>query len=260
MKRISVVIPIYAPMRFQRDMTVFAIKTLRANATEDFDIVIAEAGGDHFRPEKWAHDPSMRIDKYIHFPQKIGILKELHAAFDLVTTEFIAQGANDVIVPPKWDELFLEPFDRFKLCGISSLSALEPGGCVGPRQPVNLIVEGWYAPMMMFRKHWRMCEDYPSGWYADHDFIMRVYSEGLHAFRHCGAHVMHLNHMTNGSVDKAQHARDLALAEEIFYSRWGNSPLAVYGMLRTGVQIWGREHEAWLNQIPRHQVPVAANA
>lgn len=250
--RLSVVLPVYTPLPLQRAMTEFVIKTMRANADDDYELIVAEAVGEHWRPEKWAHDPLMRVDQYSRYAERTGNMSiEVNTAFGLARADIMAQTANDIVMPKGWDTALLEPFKRFKDCGVASLAGLEPGAApIGALMPK--IVEGFYAPLMAFAKRWRIDESYPGGWYSDNDMIMRVYREGLRAYRNHAAQIIHLNHMTNALVDQGQHAKDHALAEKMFHDKWGDSPLLIYGMIRAGGILWGREHESLLRAIRPH--------
>lgn len=249
-RSISVVMPVLTPNEFLRAMTEFAIKTLRINAEnpKNFQLVVVEAGGEHFadRPDLW-------IDKYIAFNPPIGGVKELNAGIDVADGDFVVFTGNDIFVPPAWDTLLLEPFDKYPDCGISSLAAKESGvATIGPPEKIlGLIVEGMYSPFCMWRNKWRMDEAYHKI-YQDSDLVMRMYQKGLRAYRNCGGHVFHLGRVTSDTVAPVQHARDLAIDEETFYQRWKDSPLMMFGLIRYSQWHYGQEHQSLLNPIHRH--------
>lgn len=272
MPKISVVLPILTPTPFLRAMTEFCIKTLRAHADYPFELVIVEAGGTHFFPDRpdlerlpkpgevWklpAGFPRERLnegraDKYLHFPQKIGQVKEINAGIDAASGDFIVFTGNDLIVPPHWDSELLKPFELYKDCGASCLAAGEPGNLwIGSQQSVDLIVEGMYSPFMMFKRGWRYDEGY-GRIYQDSDLIMRLYEAGLRSYRNNRASVIHFNRMTNDNVDAEAHNRQLAIDEERFYQRWSKSPHMMFAMIRRGFNVYGKEHEGWLAPIHRH--------
>lgn len=253
--KVSVVLCLLTPTPFLRAMTEFTIKTLRAHADNDYELVVVEAAENHFGPDLNAFiDPLMEINKYLNFNPKIGCVRELNRGLEVATGDFVVCTGNDVIVPPHWDTELLRCFEERADCGVASLSAFEPGAIIGPPQAMDLIVEGMYSPFVMFRAGERMDEAYTKI-YQDSDFVMRVYERGQRAYRSCRAHVHHLLRMTSDRVENAQHNRDLAHDERLFYSRWGKSPLAMFGMIRAGHQVYGREHEAFVNPINLHYDP-----
>ena len=253
--KLSVVLPVLAPAPFLRAMTEFAIKTLRLHADNPFELIVVEAGENNFDPVgMMGTDASVRQpDKYLNFNPKIGGVRELNAGVDAASGDIILSTGNDVIAPPHWDTELLRCFER-KDCAVASLSAFEPGTVIGPRVAEDRMVEGMYSPFMAFRRGWRFDEDYVKI-YQDSDLIMRVYESGQRAYRSCRAHVHHLLRMTSDRVEPEQHALDLARDERLFYKRWGGSPLAMFAMIRTGVQVYGRESEGWTNQISLHYDP-----
>lgn len=258
--RVSVVMPVLTPTPFLRAMTEFTIRTLRLHAAEEFELVVVEAADNYFekywcRPGQpstaFLRDSDLRINTYLSFNPKIGGMKETNAAFGAATGDFTVFTGNDVIAPPHWDTELLLPFSRYNDCGVSSLSAFEPGWIIGPNQPVDMIVEGMYSPFMMWKSGWKWDESYGRV-YQDSDLIMRMYMAGYRAYRSCRAHVHHLLRMTTDRVDTEEHNKQLAMDEVLFYQRWGNSPLSIFGLIRSGQILYGREHEAFLRPINRH--------
>lgn len=263
MKRISVVLPVLAPSPFLRAMTEFCIKTLRAHADHEFDLIVVEAEHDYFDPKSrnmsvrlseggYAGEPVpdalLLIDKYLRFNPKIGGVREINAGIHAAETEFVVTAGNDVIVPPHWDTELLRCFEERKDCGLAALSALEPGASIGPGQNMPLMVEGMYSPFNMFRKGWEYDESYLRV-YQDSDLVMRIYEAGLRSYRSCRAHVHHLLRMTNDSVDTERHNLQLRKDEELFYRRWRKSPLAMFAMIRSGSYAYGQEYASFLRPI-----------
>lgn len=260
--KISVVLMLLTPTAFLRAMTEFSIKALRINADDpNFELVVVEADGEHFEkygPEgrtRIATDVDLRIDKYVSFNPKIGGVKELNAGIDLCTGEYIVFTGNDIFVPAHWDTELRKPFDMYSDCGISSLSAKEPGAIVGPGINHPIIVEGMYSPFCMWQRRttlpYRMDEAYIKV-YQDSDFVMRMYGAGKRAYRNCNAHVHHLARMTSDNVEVDKHKRELAADEETFYQRWQHSPLMIYGMIRYGKWHYGQEHQSLWGPIHRN--------
>lgn len=261
--KISVVLPVLAPTAFLRAMTEFAIQTLRLHAADPgFELIVVEADGDHLDPFRegngWLQDLMFPgTYRYLNFTPKIGGVRELNAGIDAATGDHVVFTGNDVIAPPRWDAELLRCFEERADCGIASLSALEPGAVVGPREPLDRIVEGMYSPFCAWQRGWRMDEAYVKI-YQDSDLVMRMYESGLRAYRSCRAHVHHLGRMTSDRVEPERHRRELAADERTFYARWGGSPLAMFGLIRYGVWQYGQEHRSLADPIALHHDPGAA--
>lgn len=259
--RISVVLPLLCPTSFLQSMAAFSIVTLRLHADNPFELVIAEAAYDTFDPkrdqgtgEDVVGGIKCSADVYLNFTPKIGAVRESNQAIRTASGDIIVATGSDVIVPPHWDTHLLRCFEERKDCGAASLSAFEPGAVVGPTVALNHMVEGFYSPFMAWRKGWEWSEDYIKI-YQDSDLILRMYESGLRAYRSCRAHVHHLCRMTSDRVDSAQHDLDLAADEKLFYQRWGASPLAMFGVIRSGNYRYGSEHESWTSRINLHHTP-----
>lgn len=266
--KISVVMPIKSTTPFLQHMTDFAIKTLRSHAHDPFELVVVEAGIDHYRPEKnplmyrWKHGTPVVgqcEDQYFYFNPGIGGIKESNIGIDACKGDFILLAGTDVIAPPNWDLELLRMFEGIPDCGIASLSAFEPNATIGPREPIDLVVEGMFSPFMMIRNHteWKWDESYER-MYQDSDLVLRMRANGLHPYRSCRMHVWHLGSVTNkqaGLEHVANHNRSLARDERLFYERWGNCPYASFAMMRAGAQVYGREHEAYTAAINLHYDP-----
>ena len=262
MATISVVLPVLAPTPFLRAMTEFAIKTLRAHADNEFELVVVEAQHDWFDPYRNGDritnsgvgridSSTLEVQSYLNFNPKIGGVREINAGIRVASGEFIVTAGNDVIVPPHWDTHLLRCFEERKDCALAALSAFEPGAMIGPAFPQDMIVEGMYSPFNMFRRGWEYDEAYVRV-YQDSDLVMRMYDHGWRAYRSCRASVHHLLRMTNDSVDSEAHNIQLAKDEKLFYTRWGKCPLAAFAMIRYGKYQYGAEHDAWLQRINLH--------
>lgn len=277
MNKISVVLPVLVPAPFLQAMTEFCIKTLRLHADNDFDLIVVEAEHEWMQPggrglsvrrmqnettNRYVEDCDLRIDKYINFTPKIGGVNEINAGIRAAETEFVVVGGNDVIVPPHWDTELLKCFSERKDCGIAALSAFEPGTVIGPPHRMDMIVEGMYSPFSMWRKEtnddrghffWEYDTTYLRV-YQDSDIVMRMYEAGFRAYRSCRAHVHHLLRMTNDIVATEAHNLQLKRDEELFYRRWGDSPLAMFGMIRAVNYGYAREYKAFTDVVgyPAH--------
>ena len=256
--RISVLMMTMAPTPFLEELTAFSIKMHRIQASDKgYELIVIETKSDRFGHA----DTLMRlqIEKYIHFPEPIGGVKEANAGIDAASGDFILFTGTDIIPASGWDAELLRLFADRKDCGAASLSAFEPNATIGPAGPVDLVVEGMFSPFTMFRRGERYDESYRRV-YQDSDLILRLYERGFRAYRSCRKHVWHLGSVTNNSAGSAHaemHAKALAHDERLFYQRWGKSPLAMFAMMRGGAQVYGREHEALLAHINLHYDPNA---
>lgn len=240
--KVSVVLPLLLPDQFTVALTEFCIKSMRVCADQPFELVVVETGSEHFKGHPL-------VDKYLHVPQKRGYTKDFNEGCELATGEYIVHMGNDVIVNDGWVGALLEPFERFNDCGVSACSATEPGAFIGPRLPMpGLIVEGMFAPMMMFHKRWRLDEAYEGG-YSDSDLIMRIYTEGLRAYRNCRVVVHHMDRITWMRAYKDRGRTQIQAGEELFYQRWDGSPLMMFQVIKSGASVYGHEHESILRQI-----------
>lgn len=247
---ISVVLPVLAPTEFHIAMTEFCIRTLRTHASQPFELIVVEAEHDFFE-NKTLHG----IDQYIRFNPKVGGVKEINAGVRAAKGEFIVVGGNDVIVPQDWDKHLLQPFERSD-CGMSSLSAKEPGAFIGPPHPLDYpaYVEGFFSPFMMFKKGWEYDEAFRRI-YQDSDLVLRMYEKGLRAYRSNRGICHHFGSVTNTTVNPEEHNRQVAPDEKLFYQRWGNCPYMMFGMIRSASLQYGREWEAWHRPIHLHHDP-----
>lgn len=250
---ISVVLPVLAPTPFLQAMTEYCIRTLECHADAPFELVVVQAEDDWMSPDQGWSPPGQRHQlayRYLNFTPKIGGVREVNAGIDAASGNFVVTAGNDVIAPPHWDTELLRAFEERKDCGVSALSAAEPGAYIGPPVGMPLLVEGMYSPFMMFRKGWRFDEAYVRV-YQDSDLILRMYDKGLRAYRNCRAMVHHLLRMTNERVDTEEHNRILALDEKLFYERWDNCPYHMFMLIRYSQVRYGVEHESLLNPINR---------
>jgi hypothetical protein len=109
-----------------------------------------------------------------------------------------------------------------------------------------------YSPFCMWKNGWAMDERYVKI-YQDSDLVMRMYTQGLRAYRNCAAHVHHLGRMTSDTVNPDKHHKELVQDEETFYQTWGNSPLMMFGLMRMGQWHYGKEYISLLQDIPRNK-------
>jgi len=255
MSRISVVLPLLLPEPFLATMTEFCLKALALNAsgTNEVELVIVETGSDYFAG--WM--PGLKIQdpvKYLRFergPDR-NYVKDWNAGADAATGSFLVHIGNDVIVGKDWDVALMEPFQKYRDCGVTCTSALEFGSApVGQAEPLpGVVVEGMYAPLMCFRKGWKFDEAYEGG-YSDSDLIMRIYSEGLRAYRSYSSVCWHFGPMTTWKRAETDGGwGQVYRGEETFYERWSESPLMMYAMIRAGQVRYGQEHLARCARTP----------
>ena len=190
--------------------------------------------------------------QYLYRPDKTTYVKDWNAGADVANGEYLVHIGNDVIVGKDWDAALMEPFERFRDCGVSTTSALEFGSApIGHRSPLpGIVVEGMFAPLMMFRKGWKFDEAYEGG-YSDSDLIMRAYAEGLRAYRSYSSVCWHFGPMTTWNrADGDGGWGQVNRGEETFYKRWKGSPHFMYAMIRAGGVKYGQEHVAALAPTP----------
>jgi len=245
--RISVVLPLLLPDKFTIAMTEFAIAAMRCHAVNPFELVVVETGTNHYQSRSVGNNAI--IDTYIYRPTKSSYVKDWNLGADKASGDYLVHMGNDVIAGYGWDKALLRPFEIYKDCGVTCTAATEPGAFIGPRQPLDLIVEGMFAPMMMFGKNWRLDSAYEGG-YSDADLVMRIYDNGQRAYRDCSSQCHHLDRMTWSRACNDRGEAQMADGERKFYERWSNSPLMMFGVIRAGGWTYGREHESLLADIP----------
>jgi len=237
---VSIVLPVLISHPWQRHLTEAAIKILRDTTQVPFELIVVETESKELEPEsfKVAHD--MDHMKYLYSPNRTTLAKDINAGIDAATGDFIGWTGNDIITKPGWLEALLECFDRYRDCGIASLAAQEVGAMLN-HAPSDFITEGWYGPLVLFRKGWRLDEAYQS-LASDNDLIMRLYQAGLRAYRNHKVVVLHLNTQTHDR-DGAAYKKMEESAHALFVQKWGRSPLWPATMILRGGIAFGREFE-----------------
>ena len=237
--KISVIMPIFLsePAWWYKDLADYTIKNLRKCTTIPFELVIVEIQTEEFKDKADLHLKKTERHRY---------WQDINAGIEASSGDFVVHTGTDFIVTPEhdWLKALIEPFQKYKDCGISSLGAIEGNGvAIGPRQPMNMIVESVYCPFMMFRREWRFDELYP-GMYGDNDMVMRMYSANLRAYRNCAVVPYHLHGATSRtSVDPERDEHEKTIGSKLFYERWRGSPWLMTRLFIKGAVAWGREHE-----------------
>jgi hypothetical protein len=221
-------------------MTVACLDIMRATTQTRYELVLVETGGDMLRG--WADGQAADVT-YLCRPKKTTYVQDFNAALDVASGDYVAQTGNDVFCRPGWLEALLECFERFPDCGAASLGTWEGGGLT--HRPLPLIVEGWYDPLMMWRKKdrpvdlWRFDEAYES-LYSTSDLIMRLYAAGYRAYRNHRVVCAHIGQQTWSD----QQQDDIRpRAEALFKERWADAPYWAATMFFRGAVAFGREHE-----------------
>lgn len=259
MSKISVVLPLLLPDEFTVAMTRFCLDALRINASgrHEVELVIVETGSKHFSPREphadireGDYEEKRNGFLYLHRRSKSTYVLDWNAGADAATGEYLVHIGNDVIVGKDWDAALMEPFERFKDCGMSSTACLESGSRpIGHQDPVRQIVEGTFCAFMCFRKDWRLDDAYEGG-YSDGDLTLRMYRDGLRAYRNNASVCYHLNQVTWKSATKDKGVAQMLRGEKIFYERWKGSPWMMYSIIRGASVQYGLEHLAALAPTP----------
>lgn len=248
MSKISVVLPLLLPDEFTVAMTRFCLDALRINASgkHEIELIIVETGSYVFRTYAFGS----RFN-HICFPEKRTYVLDWNDGARVATGDFLVHIGNDVIVGKDWDAALMEPFEKYRDCGVTCTSAREFGATIGHKDPIpGAVVEGMFAPMMCFRKGWLLDEAYEGG-FSDSDLIMRMYAEGLRAYRSYSSVCWHFGPMTTWlRAEQDGGWGQVWRGEETFYKRWKGSPHFMYSMIRAGNLHYGQEHLAALALTP----------
>ncbi len=235
---ISVILPVLHMNEDHLEMTISCIKRMRARAYgRKFQLVVIETLSKDLNPKL---QNELQIDQYIHFADRTRYTKDFNAGVDLASGDYLVHTGNDVLVNDGWLDALLEPFEKYTDCGVSSLSAVEPKHTIGLKEPMNLIVEGMYGPIMMCKKDWRLDEEY-IGAASDNDLIMRLYTKGFRAYRNYASVVEHESAQTWKGLNDTENMRH---GIDLFYKRWAGSPWLIFMLMKNGVVQYGHEHLA----------------
>lgn len=225
-------------------MTDACIKTMRDTTVLPFELIVVETESERYIPDRFrqprlvgAYEP----DIYIHQEFRTTYVKDFNAGLDAATGDYVVQTGNDVFTQPGWLEALLECFETYPDCGAASLGTHEGGGL--SHRPMPFIIEGWYDPLMMWKKKdrpvdlWRFDEAY-AGCFSSSDLIMRLYTAGYRCYRNHRVVCSHIGQQT-WSDEEMNVVRPAAT--KLFIERWGNSPLWAASMILGGSVHFGRE-------------------
>lgn len=233
---VSVILPVIIHEPWQVTMTQACMKIMRETTAIPFDIFVVEAGGQHLAPYMGT------VDYHWAAPYgKSNYVKDFNLGLDAATGDYVVQTGNDIFTQPGWLEALLECFERYPDCGAASLGTHEGGGL--SHRPAPFIIEGWYDPLMMWKKKdrpvdlWRFDEAY-AGCFSTSDLIMRLYTAGYRCYRNHRVVCSHIGQQT-WSDEEMNVVRPAAT--KLFIERWGNSPLWAASMILGGSVHFGRE-------------------
>ena len=237
--RVSVMMPVMIEHAWQLHMTECAIKTLHATTQVPFELVVVETGK---RPHIGEDEYLPRyVDVYIHHPERTTIVKDMNAALEKCTGDYIVHTANDIFTKPGWLEALIDVFRLFPDAGIATLASSDL-----KQQPMDCIMEGIYGPLMMFRntRENRFDEDYENI-FSDSDLIMRVYKRGLRSYRNWRVCVTHLYQQTyQGAFTEQERLANFEKAKQI-YAELSSSDKNVQTRTRGVCQFFGPRHSCY---------------
>jgi len=220
--KVTVILPIRITEKWQAIMTDCCIATMRATTDVPYELIVVESGSDYFGDRK-------DIDgRYLHFPRGIGYAKEFNQAIDMASGEYIVHIGNDIFTRPGWLEALLECF-KIEDCGAATLASSELN-----HEPSDIIMEGLYCPLMMFKKPCRFDEDYPDV-FLDSDLVMRIYEDGFRMYRNWNVVITHLCQQTFSTVNsKEQKDKKFVAGRDLFIKKHQGTPLMMYRAITEG--------------------------
>lgn len=252
MPTIDVLMPILINHSWQWLMTKHAIELLTGLGGPSFRLIIVETAGEFKghtvipdRPrfvgdtgepviKKWLRESVFQDTLYHYIPTKSSPNADCNTGLDLCSADFVVYTGNDIFVRQGWLEALLEPFDKLRDCGASTLSS---GDLHRNIPPHDRIFEGVYGPFMMFRRldregnPWKYdAGTFPSQ-FGDTDLIMRMYGQGYRMYRNWKVRIEHLNVQTH---DQKVNAEDFQSAKARFIEKHKNSPYLMFQILASG--------------------------
>jgi glycosyltransferase involved in cell wall biosynthesis len=231
---VSVILPVKAEDDWQIELAEFAINSMRSRTRKKFELVVVE-----YEARNLKDICDLHIER---LPSTY--TEDRNEGQDQASGDIIIHTSIDVIVGDAWIESLLEPFELFEDCGITTTSMTGTGGDIGESVASRKIIEGMNGKFMMFRKPWKMDNAFPN-LHSDSDLIMRMYQDGLRAYRNYRSvaySVEGIDAGVNGSSSRRR-SEQRKQAEMLFRTRYAASPLWISKMILNGVIRHGQEHE-----------------
>ena len=240
---VTIVLPILIREPWQKMMTESCIKIMQSTTQVPYELIVVETQSRELDPTE--HGPTSGNGawwnyRYIHRPERTSLVADLNAGIDAASGDYIGWIGNDIITKPGWLEALLDCFTRYQDCGIASLAAQEVGAALN-HQPGDFIIEGWYGPLVLFKKGWRL--DEAAGILCESDLIMQLYHAGLRAYRNHKVVILHLYQQTFANESGWNDERAQRETRQRFMERWGSSPLWAASMILRGGVIFGKEYD-----------------
>ena len=246
---VSVILPVMIREPWQAVMSTACIEVMRATTTIPLELIVVHTLTSG---PSWHPDDEMDGVRVLQQLSRTTYVNDFNVGLEAATGDYVVQTGNDIFTQPGWLEALLECFEKYPDCGAASLGTHEGGGL--SHRPAPFIVEGWYDPLMMWRKRvrdseqgdyteelprdlWRLDEAY-AGCFSTSDLIMRLYTAGYRCYRNHRVVCSHIGQQT-WSDEEMNVVRPAAT--KLFIERWGNSPLWAATMILAGSVHFGRE-------------------
>lgn len=216
--------PVLINERWQYEMTLCAINTLKCTTEHPFELVVALSRKSlediYVDLAEWGDTKCIDVDE--SSPNA-----DCNKGLEACDGDLIVYTGNDVFVRPGWLEALLECFE-IEDCGAATL-----GNADLKHKPVPAIMEGVYGPFMMFERGWAFdAETFPCQ-FGDTDLIMRIYEAGKRMYRN---HRVVVEHLLRQTVGGEANDKDFLAARDRFIRKHAGSKLLMYRALAEG---WG---------------------
>ena len=232
---ISIVLPVIADSDYLYELTKFTVWCMRNLTKIKHELIIVET-----ETKRLSEIP---CETYIWLESKSSYSADWNRGAEEATGDYVVHIGNDIIVSDGWLEALLDCYD-YSDCGVASLACTEPGSVVGAKEPIMVISEGWYGPLMMLPNDCRLDDKAFPSLGSDSDLILRQYEKGLRAYRNNAVVCHHLDGATYRRKPALQRQQETARVHQSMVGRWGGSPLwAAKMVLRGYVGQFGKEAE-----------------
>jgi len=217
-RKISVVVPVYAPEQRHIFMTIKCLELAKSRTKVNFETIIVETGSNYF---------TEYADIYIYERNRTTADISINRAFNCCKSEMVVLLTNDVMVSNDWLEALLEPFNKYEDCGVSTLASTQFN-----HRKEDKIEEGiWGSVFMIPRKYARLDENYINSW-EDSDLWMQIYSDGKKMYRNFNCVVEHTPGQTVYSDKLTQD--NWEANRKYFINKWKDSNILLYNHLVEG--------------------------